>query len=173
MRSGKEWILAPPLPATQVHWMHLRSPGLALPSHQVLNHCFKPWLTKSVTILQNFVSSLLCITVGTYYFCCFLTGLVQQNGIMFTPSKKVIFPFPGNKLELHPRALTGISLGNILECIRIISCVGELFGHSLNWWQSTWWRGVVGLGSTGKLFAPVLPTGLEGIDYGWSHPGLL
>jgi len=27
---------------TQVHCMHLSSPGLALPSHQVLNHCFRP-----------------------------------------------------------------------------------------------------------------------------------
>ena len=27
------------LSVTQVHCMHLSSPGLALPSHQVLNHC--------------------------------------------------------------------------------------------------------------------------------------
>jgi len=25
-----------------MHCMHLSSPGLALPSHQVLNHCFRP-----------------------------------------------------------------------------------------------------------------------------------
>jgi len=30
--------------------MHLSSPGLALPSHQVLNHCFRPWLSISATI---------------------------------------------------------------------------------------------------------------------------
>ena len=28
-----------------MHCMHLSSPGLALPSHQVLNHCFKLWLS--------------------------------------------------------------------------------------------------------------------------------
>ena len=27
---------------TQVHCMHLSSPGLAPPSHQVLHHCFRP-----------------------------------------------------------------------------------------------------------------------------------
>jgi len=41
MRSEKEWILAPLLPVTQVHCMHLSSTGLALPSHQVLNHRFR------------------------------------------------------------------------------------------------------------------------------------
>ena len=41
MRSGKGWILAPPLPVTQLHCMHLSSPELALPSHQVLNHWFR------------------------------------------------------------------------------------------------------------------------------------
>jgi len=30
-----------------LHWMHLSSPGLALPSHQVLNHCFRPWFSIS------------------------------------------------------------------------------------------------------------------------------
>jgi len=35
--------------------------------------------------------------------------------------------------------------------------VGEQLGHSLNWCLSTWWSGVVGLGSTGRLFALVLP----------------
>ncbi len=36
MKSGKGCILVTPLLVT------LSSPGLALPSHQVLNHCFKP-----------------------------------------------------------------------------------------------------------------------------------
>jgi len=33
-----------------VHCMHLSSAGLALPSHQVLNHCFKPWLSISTRL---------------------------------------------------------------------------------------------------------------------------
>ena len=49
MRSQKGWVLAPSLPATQVHGMHLRSPRLALPSHQLLNQCFKLWLSISTT----------------------------------------------------------------------------------------------------------------------------
>ena len=36
MRSGKGWIPAPSLQVTQGHCMQLSSPGLALPSHQVL-----------------------------------------------------------------------------------------------------------------------------------------
>ena len=48
-RSGKGWILAPPLPVTQVYCLHLSSPGKALPSHQVLNHWFRPWLSISTT----------------------------------------------------------------------------------------------------------------------------
>jgi len=39
---GEAWEgLALPLPVTQVHCMHLISPGWALPSHQVLHHCFR------------------------------------------------------------------------------------------------------------------------------------
>ena len=49
MRAGKGWILAPPLLITQVHCMHLSSPGLVLPSHQVLHYCFRPWLSISAT----------------------------------------------------------------------------------------------------------------------------
>ena len=49
MRSGKGWILAPPIPITQVHCMHLSSPGLALPAHQVLNHCFRLLISISTT----------------------------------------------------------------------------------------------------------------------------
>jgi len=49
MRSGKGWILAPPLLITQLHCMHLSSPALALPSNQVLNHWFRPWLSISAT----------------------------------------------------------------------------------------------------------------------------
>ena len=37
MRSGKGWILTPPLPVTQLYCMHLSSTGLVLPSHQVLS----------------------------------------------------------------------------------------------------------------------------------------
>jgi len=33
--------------------MQLSSPGLALPSHQVLHHCFKPRLSISATHLQH------------------------------------------------------------------------------------------------------------------------
>jgi len=43
------WILAPALLVTQLHCMHLSSPGLALPSHQVLNHCSRPRLSISTT----------------------------------------------------------------------------------------------------------------------------
>ena len=49
MRSRKGWILAAPLPVTQMHCIHLSSPGLALPSQQVLNHWFKLWLSISTT----------------------------------------------------------------------------------------------------------------------------
>ena len=41
MRSGKGWFLDPPLPVTQLHCIHLSSPGLTLPSYQVLHHCFR------------------------------------------------------------------------------------------------------------------------------------
>ena len=44
MRCKKGWILASPLLITQVG-----SPGLTLPSHQVLNHWLKPWLSISTT----------------------------------------------------------------------------------------------------------------------------
>ena len=54
MRSEKGWILAPPLPVTQVHCMHLSLPGLPLPSHQVLNECLKPWLSISATVSYIF-----------------------------------------------------------------------------------------------------------------------
>jgi len=38
----KGWILAAALLVTQMHCLHLSSPGLALPSHQLLHHCFRP-----------------------------------------------------------------------------------------------------------------------------------
>jgi len=41
MRSGKEWSHDPHLPVTQELCIQLSSTGLALPSHQVLNYCFK------------------------------------------------------------------------------------------------------------------------------------
>jgi len=41
LKSGKGWILAPSLLVTQTYCMHLSSPGVALPSHQVLNHRFR------------------------------------------------------------------------------------------------------------------------------------
>ena len=34
-----EGVDPPPLPVIQLHYMHLCSPGLALPFHQVFNHC--------------------------------------------------------------------------------------------------------------------------------------
>jgi len=36
-------------PSNHSHCMHLSPPGLALSSHQVLNHCFKLWLSISTT----------------------------------------------------------------------------------------------------------------------------
>lgn len=47
--------------------------------------------------------------------------------------------------------------------------VGELLGDSLKWWLSTWWRAVTSPGSTGKLFAPVLPTRSAGVELSWDH----
>mgnify|MGYP001852791813 CR=1 FL=1 len=47
--------------------------------------------------------------------------------------------------------------------------VGELLGHSLLWCLGTWWRVVAGPGSTGTLFALVLPIWPEGVETGWSH----
>jgi len=41
------------LPVTQLHCIHLSSPGLALPSHQVLNHWFKVWLSISTTAFHR------------------------------------------------------------------------------------------------------------------------
>ena len=41
-------------PVTQVHCLHPSSPRLALPSHQVLNHWFKPWLHISYTTILSF-----------------------------------------------------------------------------------------------------------------------
>jgi len=49
MRSGKGWILASHLPVNQAHCLHLSFPWLTLPFLQVLNHCFKPWLSISTT----------------------------------------------------------------------------------------------------------------------------
>ena len=42
LRRGESW-LHPSIPVTQVHCMHLSSPRLTLPSHQVLSHWFNPW----------------------------------------------------------------------------------------------------------------------------------
>lgn len=49
MGSGKGWILDPPLPVLQEHCMYLSYPGFALPTHQLLNHWFTPWLSTSTT----------------------------------------------------------------------------------------------------------------------------
>jgi len=45
---GESWLH--PLQSLR-HCMHLSSPGLTLPSYQVLNHWFKPWLSISATAL--------------------------------------------------------------------------------------------------------------------------
>jgi len=58
MRSGKGCILAPPLPITQENCTHLSSPGLPPPSHQVFNHCFRPWLSISTTSFEHRGSNL-------------------------------------------------------------------------------------------------------------------
>ena len=50
VRSGKRQILAPSLLVTQLRYIHLSSPVLALPSHQVLNHWFKPRFSISTTV---------------------------------------------------------------------------------------------------------------------------
>lgn len=61
MRSGKGCILASPLVVTQMHCMQLSSPGLALSSHQVLNHWFKQWLSICATYSMS-ISDILYIT---------------------------------------------------------------------------------------------------------------
>lgn len=61
MRSGKWCILASPLVVTQMHCMQLSSPGLALSSHQVLNHWFKQWLSICATYSMS-ISDILYIT---------------------------------------------------------------------------------------------------------------
>lgn len=38
-----------------------------------------------------------------------------------------------------------------MQVIAIMILVGELVGHSFNWWLSTWWGHVAGPESTGKL----------------------
>jgi len=45
----KEGSWLHPFWSLKVHRMHLSSPGLALPTHQVLNHCFIPRLSISAT----------------------------------------------------------------------------------------------------------------------------
>jgi len=82
MKSGKGWILAPPLPVTQLHCMHLSSPGLALHSYQVFNHCFRLWLSISTTpglstwhgflAHQKACSHLVCfLALSCSQLCCF------------------------------------------------------------------------------------------------------
>lgn len=58
---------------------------------------------------------------------------------------------------LCPLCKFPVSLFSILLDRFSFLIVGEQLGHSLNWWLGTWWRVVVGLGSTGRMFALVLP----------------
>ena len=46
--TGGSWLH--PFLVTQAHCIHLSSSGLALPSHQVLHHCFRLWLSISPAI---------------------------------------------------------------------------------------------------------------------------
>ena len=63
MRSGTRWIVAPALPVTQVHCLHLSFPGLALPSYQVLNHYLKLSPSISATALSpdNALRTTVCL----------------------------------------------------------------------------------------------------------------
>lgn len=65
MRSEKWWILAPAVPVIQYTACYLSSPMLALPSHQMLNHCFRPWLGISTTPIKK-----LSILFYKYYCIC-------------------------------------------------------------------------------------------------------
>jgi len=72
MMSGKSWIL----PITQRHCLHLSSPELAPPSCQVLNHCFKPWLSIS--------------TIPSH--CIFLSGFTKYtNSLLYQLSNKELY----------------------------------------------------------------------------------
>jgi len=67
MRSAKGWTLAPLHPITQVYCMHLSSPRLFLPSHQVFNHCFRLWLSISTTTIFSWIKSISCLLALWYY----------------------------------------------------------------------------------------------------------
>jgi len=90
----KGWILAPLLLVNQEHCLHLCSPGLALPSHQVLNHWFRPWLSTSATQRHlKFEVQALDVPARNYELCfsCPITSKFR-NGVTFIPKETQAFP---------------------------------------------------------------------------------
>jgi len=87
MRSGKGWILAPPLLVIQVHCMHLSSHGLALPSYQVLNHCCKPWLNISATMWISPICAQYAVTSQKTQFpwLCMSNAFPLHISIVYKP----------------------------------------------------------------------------------------
>ena len=55
--------------------MHLSYPGLALPSHQVLNQWFRPWLCISATPLEHHFSP----NVAVYWSACLASCIRVEN----------------------------------------------------------------------------------------------
>jgi len=117
MRSGIGWILALPLPVIEVYCMQLSYPGLALPSHQVLNQWFKPSLSISTTDLiltfPSFQSITLCLFYSSLVFWRMLCYSAKAGGsflctsriwvisrIMLTKVQIACIPFTGKILPL-------------------------------------------------------------------------
>jgi len=65
-----------------VHCMYLSSPGLALPSHQVLHHCFRPWLSISATVSWSVALLLQVEVLGKFLFRTSM-GLVSICSFIF------------------------------------------------------------------------------------------
>ena len=70
---------------TQACCLHLSSPGLSLPSHQVLNHWFRPWLSISATSV-------------------ILWSILNCNSNKTKPLK--IFLKVGNQCKPHSKSIT-------------------------------------------------------------------
>jgi len=70
-----------PDPVTQLYCKHLSSPGLALPSYQVLNHCFKPWI--SITTTYRYAYRMLPSTTEEIkHSCSPLSSLEKLLGLL-------------------------------------------------------------------------------------------
>jgi len=74
-----------------LHCMHLCSPGLALPSHLVLNHCFKLWLSIATTLLK-----------------CLCNWRVQILSVLFSPELWMSASSTGPVAPSPAAALTGL-----------------------------------------------------------------